>query len=1029
MFDGAFDDACDIEVSAGTGVELDIETRTDTTICTNATIPLIAIGGAADDIITWNNGVSNDTIWVSPNADTTYIVTNTSANGDCDVDDTVNITVNPTPRLTMANQFYICNGSAADISLDLVGSAPFDIVYTDGNGNNNYNLTNINTDPYTVSSSALGVLEITQISDALCVNDTSITTTISSSADDDPTFTYADFCEDASGFANITGLAGGTFTFNPDPADGSSIVAGTGVITNAIGGSTYQVEYLTNGNCPDSLTLNIGIGSLPDPGTDAVEDFCDNEGDQDLFGYLGGKPESGGQWKDNSNVNQADGIINTILGPVLDGAHTYTLSGDSGCASQSATVTVSIEDSAFAGDDNAITLCTGLNVALEDYISNIVAGGTWYNPSDVVVVSGSLATSTGPAGIYYYVVAGTSPCGPDTAFLDVTINIAPDAGTGFAKTVCNSVGLMNLFDSLIGTPDAGGNWDYPHTAGNENGQFLVLTASDGKYLYTVAGPAGCIDDTASIRLTILDSVTAGTDGAVNLCSDSTISLYDYINNEDLGGQWFNPGDSAILANDSIWADTASQGDYYYVVSASAPCINDTSIVTIGISPSPEAGLGLDTIFCSNYGNLDLSTLLTNTNLGGNWDYADGSVNQNGVFNMSTQITGAYEYIFDRWVGCKNDTATINLTINPEVEAGTGGTYNLCSDTIIDLFDYVSGEDVGGSWLDPSLAVLGSTNLNTASAVGGTYRYVVSALDSCSNDTAEVIVNISTAVSAGLDLDTSICANNGSTDLNVYLRNETTGGNWNYVHTTGNETGIFNASIVPTGTADYQYIIQGGPGCSADTSRIRLTIESSVNAGTGRSLDICNSTFGVDLSTYINITPNAGGNWQNQDFDAMPSAIIDGDTARSGHYYYFLTAVNPCANDTSIIDLTVTVAPDAGLDSALALCNGGALVDLDTIVNAGTIETWKDPSFVTIPSIIDPQTDAVGQYLHIVIVGPGCIDDTAFVDLTLVNGPDAGLDATYSDCSNAADFDMFPLLGGRLMLEVDGIMMICLIEVF
>ena len=53
--------------------------------------------------------------------------------------------------------------------------------------------------------------------------------------------------------------AGGTYSFNPDPADGSTINTTTGAIASEVAGSTYNVQYLTNGTCPDSLILVVNI--------------------------------------------------------------------------------------------------------------------------------------------------------------------------------------------------------------------------------------------------------------------------------------------------------------------------------------------------------------------------------------------------------------------------------------------------------------------------------------------------------------------------------------------------------------------------------------------------------------------------------------------------------------------------------------------------------------------------------------------------------------------------------------------------
>ena len=49
---------------------------------------------------------------------------------------------------------------------------------------------------------------------------------------DDPTFTYADFCAAAGGVSGAPATAGGSYSFNPDLLDGSTINTATGAIEN-----------------------------------------------------------------------------------------------------------------------------------------------------------------------------------------------------------------------------------------------------------------------------------------------------------------------------------------------------------------------------------------------------------------------------------------------------------------------------------------------------------------------------------------------------------------------------------------------------------------------------------------------------------------------------------------------------------------------------------------------------------------------------------------------------------------------------
>lgn len=78
----------------------------------------------------------------------------------------------------------------------------------------------------------------------------------------DPNFTFANFCQGDLAHPDNIATQGGTFSFNPQPNDGATINATTGVITNAKSGATYSVEYSTKNNC-SSYVVNVSVFDKP----------------------------------------------------------------------------------------------------------------------------------------------------------------------------------------------------------------------------------------------------------------------------------------------------------------------------------------------------------------------------------------------------------------------------------------------------------------------------------------------------------------------------------------------------------------------------------------------------------------------------------------------------------------------------------------------------------------------------------------------------------------------------------------------
>ena len=81
--------------------------------------------------------------------------------------------------------------------------------------------------------------------------------TVVANPQENGSFSIDNFCAPNSGTAYGIITSGGTFSFDPLPGDGASINPANGVITNAVGGTTYSVRYTTNGSCPDDQVITL----------------------------------------------------------------------------------------------------------------------------------------------------------------------------------------------------------------------------------------------------------------------------------------------------------------------------------------------------------------------------------------------------------------------------------------------------------------------------------------------------------------------------------------------------------------------------------------------------------------------------------------------------------------------------------------------------------------------------------------------------------------------------------------------------
>jgi hypothetical protein len=222
---------------------------------------------------------------------------------------------------------------------------------------------------------------------------------------------------------------------------------------------------------------------------------------------------------------------------------------------------------------------------------------------------------------------------------------------------CSNEGAQELQTFLLAADDGGQWYD---TEGNPfDGLLMPDSDPSGDYLYVVSGEGACEDASASLTVSILEQLNAGSSTSITVsASADEINLFDYLAGADEGGEWTDPNGSVFdgMFNPS----TDNEGMYVYSFSAQFPCNSSSAVVSVALSESANAGQSTSVYFCSSDAESNLFPLLMGADAGGEWTGPNGNV-FNGLLDPQTDVSGAYVYSIGE------SAATITVTINETPE--------------------------------------------------------------------------------------------------------------------------------------------------------------------------------------------------------------------------------------------------------------------------------------------------------------------------------------------------------------------------
>jgi len=865
-----------------------------------------------------------------------------------------------------------------------------------------------------------------------CGADTATVTVFETTSPNAGTSTSATFCSNGPAVALVSLLTGadptGTWV---GPAPTNPYFSGTFQPgANAPGVYTYRVQGLPP--CAnDSSTVTVSVAPALNAGTSRSITVCQSQLNFVMVDSLGGDPSTiNGSWTELPGGGYSNGLFMPSIPGTYSFLYTVTGAGATPCSPAQATLSITVNAAPDAGTHGTLTLCStsGVTSLFPSLGGTPQSGGTWTFQG--VAHGGNFNPAIDVSGDYVYTVNGVAPCPSASANVTVTLNHAPNAGSNGVLTICdNDLTPIVLGDVLGGT-------EHDHVIdgwtldGNHVSDIYLPSnypAGVHTFTYTVPGLAPCVASTAQVTIIQNAAPNAGNSASQAVCSsDPSVDLFGLLGSADGTGNWIDA--NGVAASPTFLPSAHAPGVwvYHYIVHGNAPCLNDSSTVSITVNRKPQAGVSTAPQICTNSGSISLLGLLgTPLDSNGTWVFhpvAGPNVPHGPVFNPLVDGPGAYIYTVTGIAPCSNATATAQITLVPAPNAGTSGTISVCaSEAAVHLFPVLGGTPAtGGNWSDnDATGQLNNGIFNAAAAGPGLYHftYTVAGVGPCASASSIVSVTVTDALDAGIDNAISLCSSETNVDLFSYLGGSPQpGGIWTGVESSAGLTnGVLNAGIAGVGLHHYRYVLAGSSNCTPDTSVIATTIQNGPIAGNDGFISTCSNASPVDLFTLLGGSHDSNGTWYYPNGgEALASSIIVPSNDPPGAYLYVVPAIGSCPADSATVTVTIPLAPNAGTNGALAFCSNGSPQGLMEGLGGAPDSTgsWFQGSpLVAHSGIYDPAVDNPGQYLYRVNGVSPCANAEATVFVSEIAAPYAGQDNSYTTCSDVGSFNMFPHLAG------------------
>lgn len=940
-------------------------------ICAGASSTLSTTGATT---YTWMPGsLSGSSVVVSPIVNTIYTVTGT--NGICNSSATVAVNINPNPTVNaVSNPTAICIGNTAT----LTGSGASTYTWNPG--------LLVGTS-VTVSPAATTVYSVLTTNSLGCTGSTTVQLIVNPLPTVTAVANPTGICQGSGGSSTLTASGASTYTWNPGPQIGTTVVVTPTATT------VYTVTGTSSLGCTSTRTLQVQI--IPNPtvtpsATPAV--IC--SGSSSTLTVTGATTYT---WLPGPTTGSTI-VVNPTTTTI------YTVTGSNAqCISSSKTVQVIVNPTPTMNLNTvgSSTICSGStvtivaqNVVSATLIPGPIIGGVVFqvsppvttiytitgsnafgctntktiqitvNPTPTIIATASPSTICNGGSTTLSAIGATSYTWLPVAVTGGTIVVTPTATTiytvigmtGFCsstRTVQVNVGTTPTITATASptlkcgpnpaTLTATGATSYTWYPGAQIGATVVVNPF-ATTVYTVVGANGSCTSIATVTLFFAPIPFINTfANPINICSGSSSTLGAI----GAASYTWNPG--SVVGQTIVV--TPSVTTVYTVTGANAAGCTNTATRVVNVTPSPTIiPVANPTVLCA--GN---SATLTVTGAN-NYTWFPGPTTGSNIVVTPTATT---IYTVTGNIGPCTNTKTLSLVVNPSPTIAAGASSTLvCANTAVTLS---AGGGISYTWQPGPIA--GGTVV-VAPLVTTVYTVTGSNAGGC---TQTAVVTVSTLPGPSITVvasSNSICSGSSVTLT-------PSGANTYTLFPSATPGTVFVVS--PTVTSTYTILGSSSAGCpGVSTVQVIVNPIPVVTITTAPSNSICVGTTvtltALGASTYTWLTAPI----------ALTSTIIDTPTVTTLYTVVASSTAGCVSSQTAII--YVTPIPTINVSSSTTLvCQSGTV---SLTATGATNYTWMPGSLTGSNVVVTPTTTTI----YTVSGNNGGCNGTATVQINVTPGP-------------------------------------------